>query len=291
MRGGPSGVIVGGLWSVDTTCSKPHWAASAEATSKRTLCDRTRMCVVRQGLLDANQIHFVMKRLFLALLILFAVDAAMADDERFTVVRVNTESENLQMFWADEHGKPFQRLDRLSIWLEAKGKKLVFGMNAGMYHADSSPVGLLVLNAVQVTPLNLSSGPGNFFLKPNGVFLLTKSGPRVVDATAYASLAKDAVFATQSGPLLLRSGAFHPALNPASTSRLIRNGVGVSGKMAVFVISEVPVSFYELAVFFRDVLHCQDALYLDGVVSSLYSEALGRGDHRANLGPVVGVVQ
>jgi uncharacterized protein YigE (DUF2233 family) len=57
------------------------------------------------------------------------------------------------------------------------------------------------------------------------------------------------------------------------------------------VISEQPVNFYEFAVFFRDELQCQDALYLDGVVSSLYSVELQRNDSTTDLGPIVGVVQ
>jgi uncharacterized protein YigE (DUF2233 family) len=57
------------------------------------------------------------------------------------------------------------------------------------------------------------------------------------------------------------------------------------------VISEQPITFYEFAVFFRDELHCPDALYLDGVVSSLYSSKLQRNDSKADLGPIIGVVR
>ena len=59
----------------------------------------------------------------------------------------------------------------------------------------------------------------------------------------------------------------------------------------MFVISEQPVNFYELATYFRDELHCPEALYLDGVVSSLYSTDLQRNDSRADLGPIIAVVQ
>lgn len=213
-----------------------------------------------------------------------------ASEPPFTVVRVNTASQNLQAFWGDERGQPFKQFDALSAWLRGQGKALVFAMNAGMYHRDSSPVGLLVIDGKQIAPLNTAAGDGNFFLKPNGVFLLGPSGPKVVATGEYPKLASGIRFATQSGPLLLRNGAIHPAFNAASTSRLIRNGVGVSGNTAFFVISEQPVTFHEMAVFFRDVLHCQDALYLDGVVSSLYSQELKRNDRRAELGPIVGVV-
>ena len=232
----------------------------------------------------------MMRGALLAVLVLVASFTAGAADQPFTVVRVDPASENLQVFWGDEQGKPFKQFDHLSTWLHGKGKKLVFAMNAGMYHPDFSPVGVLVVEGKQVSPLNTATGSGNFFLKPNGVFALSPSGPMIVEAGEYPRVANGIRFATQSGPLLLGRGVIHPAFNAASTSRLIRNGVGTSGGVAFFVISEQPVTFYEMAVFFRDVLHCKDALYLDGVVSSLYSADLKRDDRRADLGPIVGVI-
>lgn len=233
-----------------------------------------------------------MKKLLLALLLLLiASHAATASDDRFTVITVDPAAKDLRLFWADEQGQAFRRFDRLSAWLENKGEKLVFAMNAGMYHADAQPVGLLVMDGKEVSPLNLADGKGNFFLKPNGVFVLSRSGPQVVEASEYPALAEPPLLATQSGPLLLRRGVIHPVFNPQSASRYIRNGVGVRGKTVVFVISERPVTFYEFAVFFRDVLQCQDALYLDGAISSLHSVALKRSDRRTELGPLFAVVQ
>lgn len=220
---------------------------------------------------------------------LFASPAVRAADEAFTVVRVDTATQELQAFWADEQGRPFKQFDRLAAWLGGKGKKLVFAMNAGMFHADLSPVGLLVADGKEIAPLNTSAGGGNFFLKPNGVFLLAADGPKVVETSEYPGTRSGIRIATQSGPLLLRRGVIHPAFNPASTSRLIRNGVGVSGRVAIFVMANRPVSFHEMAVYFRDVLHCQDALYLDGVVSRLYADELSRADLGTDLGPMVGV--
>jgi uncharacterized protein YigE (DUF2233 family) len=88
----------------------------------------------------------------------------------------------------------------------------------------------------------------------------------------------------------LRHGALHPALIPNSDSRKIRNGVCAIGHTAIFVMSETPVNFHDFALYFRDVLHCRDALYLDGTVSALYSKALGRSDFVRDLGPILGVV-
>jgi uncharacterized protein YigE (DUF2233 family) len=214
-----------------------------------------------------------------------------ASDDRFTVIAVDTTHERLELFLNDEAGRPFNRFDRLVSWLKAGNKQLKFATNAGMFHANFSPVGLFVSNEKQVSPLNLANGSGNFFLKPNGVFLVANSGPRIVESSEYPAVSSGVRIATQSGPLLVRHGVIHSAFSPTSTSRLIRNGVGVAGSKVFFVISERPVTFHELAIFFRDSLRCEDALYLDGVVSGIFSAEIGRNDRRANLGPILGILK
>ena len=212
--------------------------------------------------------------------------------KRVTVCEVNIRKEKLQLLHRDETGQAFKRFDRLSAWLEARGRKLIFAMNAGMYHADFSAVGLFVSGGHELVPLNLARGDGNFFLKPNGVFAITEVGARVVEASEYPRLRERVVLATQSGPLLLRGGKIHPAFNAASESRLFRNGVGVrSPDVAVFAISEVPVNFHEFATLFRDVLGCPDALFLDGTISSLHSSELKRSDFRMDLGPIFAIIE
>ena len=77
-----------------------------------------------------------------------------------------------------------------------------------------------------------------------------------------------------------------------SESRFIRNGVGVpSPDIALFVISEIAVTFHEFGTLFRDKLLCQEALFLDGAISSLHAPALKRSDSRMDLGPIIGVAE
>lgn len=211
---------------------------------------------------------------------------------RFTVCRVDVKKEALGLYLRDPAGTPFKRLSTLAKFVERGGHKLVFAMNGGMYHGDFSPAGLFVSDGSQLTPLNTAEGQGNFFLKPNGVFAVTSAGAVVVETTAYAKLSCPVTLATQSGPLLVGKGRIHPAFKVDSKNRLFRNGVGVpSPDIAVFVISEEPVTFYELALLFRDTLHCPDALFLDGTVSSLYAPSLKRDDFRMDLGPMIGVIE
>ena len=211
-------------------------------------------------------------------------------DIRATVCDVNLGTDHLRLYLKDQSGMPFTSFRRLAQALAARDEQLAFAMNAGMFREDYSPVGLLVVDGRQLHRLNLASGFGNFYMKPNGVFLISSSGARIVESAAYRSLPDPATLATQSGPLLVQDGRISPALNPQGTSRLIRNGVGViAAERVVFAISEDPVSFYEFAQLFHEALKCPDALYLDGNVSSVYVRSLGRDDERVPLGPIVGV--
>ncbi|HEV7403573.1 MAG TPA: phosphodiester glycosidase family protein [Chthoniobacteraceae bacterium] len=210
----------------------------------------------------------------------------------FTVCRVNVRKERLELFLRDEKGVPIKRFDKLAAWLQPRGRKLVFAMNAGMYNPDFSAEGLFVSAGREEAPLNTGKGYGNFFLKPNGVFVVTERGARVVETSEYPNLRDRVLLATQSGPLLVHNGVIHPAFLKDSTSRLFRNGVGVPAPdLALFVITEAPVNFYEFASLFRDELKCPDALFLDGTVSSLCAPALKRADFRMDLGPMIGVTE
>jgi len=212
--------------------------------------------------------------------------------KRAVVCRVNVRTERLQLFLRDENGAPWKRFERLSASLQTSGRKLTFAMNAGMYHGDFSPVGLCVVDGKELAPLNTADAEGNFFLKPNGVFVITESGARVVETSEYPGLRERVLLATQSGPLLLRGGKIHPVFNAASTSRLHRNGVGIpSPDQAIFVITDDPVNFHEFATFFRDTLQCPDALFFDGTVSSLHAAQLNRSDFKMDLGPIIGLTE
>jgi uncharacterized protein YigE (DUF2233 family) len=209
-----------------------------------------------------------------------------------TVCRVNLRKERLQLFLRDDAGQPIKRFERLVSLLGARGQKLTFAMNAGMYHADFSPVGLFVSDGTQLSPLNTANAEGNFFLKPNGVFVVTETGARVVETSEFPGIRERVILATQSGPMLVHRGKLHPAFNAKSESRLFRNGVCASSPdVVLFVNSEAPVSFYEFASFFRDRLRCTEALFLDGTINSLHSTALKRSDFRMDLGPIIGITE
>jgi uncharacterized protein YigE (DUF2233 family) len=209
-----------------------------------------------------------------------------------TVCRVNLAAEQLELFWKDDAGRPFRQFSALREALGAKGKQLVFAVNAGMYRPDYSPVGLFVAEGRELVPLNHHVGSGNFSQQPNGVFLVEHSTARVMTTDDYARENPKPLLATQSGPMLVHEGEITTSavMNPESTWRKIRNGVcAPAPDSAAFVISESPVTFYEFASFFRDSLHCREALYLDGSISSLYAASLNREDRGSDVGPILAV--
>jgi len=223
----------------------------------------------------------------------FAVDCVTGKSRPvFTTCRVDLTREHLRLVYADTDGARYENFARLRSALAREQKQLTFAMNAGMFHPDKKPVGLLVIDSREIAPINRATASGNFYLQPNGVFVIDADGAWVVATHEYRNFTP--VFATQSGPMLLSHGQIPEisAFRAASISRRIRNGVcAPGGNQAVFVISEEPVTFREFALYFRDGLRCRDALYLDGAISSLFSPQLERADARAELGPMFAVVE
>jgi uncharacterized protein YigE (DUF2233 family) len=77
----------------------------------------------------------------------------------------------------------------------------------------------VVARAQELAPLNLPAGHGDFYMKPNGVFLVTSTGPRIVESSKYSAKPGEVLLATQSGPLLVEHGAIHPRLYSAELGR------------------------------------------------------------------------
>ncbi|MGQ0566761.1 MAG: phosphodiester glycosidase family protein [Gemmobacter sp.] len=200
---------------------------------------------------------------------------------------------DLRLFHTAPDGAVYGSFARIDESLAGAGQALVFAMNAGMYHEDLAPVGLLIEGSVPRAPLVTAAGPGNFGLLPNGVFCRLGNGRfAVVESRAFAADPPDCTDATQSGPMLVIDGALHPRFLPDSDSRYVRNGVGVSadGMRAVFAISDRAVTFHEFGRLFRDGLGLPQALYFDGQISRLYAPGMDRNDWGLSMGPVVGLV-
>jgi uncharacterized protein YigE (DUF2233 family) len=215
-----------------------------------------------------------------------------AEGHLYTVCTFDVRRSQLRLFFADRDGRPYESFSTLSAALKSQGDVLAFAMNAGMFGPDFRPIGLYIEGGRQLSAANTRSGPGNFHMKPNGVFYFDSTTAGILETSRFLKSGLKPEYATQSGPMLVIDGKLHPKIEASGTSAKIRNGVGVKdGHTVVFAISEEPVTFYEFATLFRDRLGCPNALFLDGSVSSLYAPEIGRDDALLPLGPMVGVVE
>ncbi|WP_422049344.1 phosphodiester glycosidase family protein [Shimia sp.] len=223
------------------------------------------------------------------------VGAVTCEDTSFegkgiTVCTVDATQDDLRLFLRDDEGAILGQFRAVERALD-EGKTLAFAMNAGMYHADRSPVGHYVQSQNEEMRLLTGASVGNFGLLPNGVFCITENSARVYETLTFASQKPHCRDATQSGPMLVIDGALHPRFLKDSSSKFLRNGVGTSpdGKTAYFAISNTAVTFHEFGRFFRDVLKTPNALYFDGKISRLHAPQLDRSDAGFWMGPIVGV--
>ena len=152
--------------------------------------------------------------------------------------------------------------------------------------------GIYIENFNELSPLITRDGPGNFGLLPNGVFCFNMREFFILETKKFAQAKIQCQYATQSGPLLVIDGKIHPKFIKNGTSKFVRSGVGISrnGSKAIFLISNEAVSFHQFASTFLNHFKIDNALYLDGNISRLYSPKLNRIDFGFDIGPIIAVV-
>ncbi|WP_027057137.1 phosphodiester glycosidase family protein [Mesorhizobium loti] len=212
------------------------------------------------------------------------------ESSSYLVCEVDPKLYSIELFWKDPAGKPYQSLHNLDDAQRAAGRTMLFAINGGMYHPDLRPVGLYVERGQEMANVKTGSGTGNFSLQPNGIFYISQGKAAVRATRDFVRKRPSTEYATQSGPMLVVDGKLHPKFQSDGTSRKTRDGVGVrKDGVAVFAISNGTVNFHSFARLFRDALGCDNALFLDGSISSLLAPAIGRNDDYWNLGPMIGV--
>ncbi len=206
---------------------------------------------------------------------LAAPEKKVIDGVTYHILKVSPE--RIQLIWKGGDGKQLRTFPATSKYLKGKGIEVETLMNGGIFEPGGIPSGLLVQEGKEMSPVNRNKGEGNFFLQPNGIFLISDKGAAVIRTDEYPLKNVVVKQAVQSGPLLLRAGIVHPAFNANSTSELHRNGVGVTKNgEVVFVMTDFHsdkfVNLHQFAQLFKS-LGCDDALFLDGDISQMRSGA------------------
>lgn len=221
----------------------------------------------------------------------FTALSILTEDPRIISYTIDPKTSTIELYWKDDKGEPLKNIKSLKKYVESKGQRLLFAMNAGMYKKDLSPLGLFVQNKKMLHSIDTTSNKhGNFYLKPNGIFYLTTSHIAVVCKTEEYD-GTQVQWATQSGPMLIINGEIHPAFQKGSVNLNIRNGVGIlpNGEI-IFAISKEEVNFYDFADYFKK-LGCKNALYLDGAISKMYAPEKKWEQLDGNLGVLIGIIE
>ena len=214
------------------------------------------------------------------------------DGHNYTLCEAPLSRFDIQIFWKRPDGAPYTYLSALPKTDKKEGK-LAFALNAGMFHPDYRPVGLYVEDGREMVRASRASGPGNFHLRPNGIFYAGEGEAGVLETGAFLKRKPKAQFATQSGPMLVIDGKLHPRIAHASVSAKMRDGVCVRDGVAFFAISDGGVPFDTFARLFRDGLKCRNALFLDGgTAPALFVPSASRsGNSFIGLGPMIAVYE
>lgn len=221
-----------------------------------------------------------------------APSPTVVDGVAYQVVRAAPRA--VSILWVDKRGVPLRTFPAAARYLLEEGTPAETLMNGGIFEPGGQPSGLLIQDGTEWRPVNRRTGDGNFFLQPNGIFLLGTAGAAIIPTGDHPLTGMNIRCAVQSGPLLLRAGSIHPQLSKDSASRLHRNGVGVDKSGAVVLVSTDPASpklpnLHEFAQLFRS-LDCPDALFLDGIISQMRSGA-DIGTPSPSFGPIIAVTR
>jgi len=129
------------------------------------------------------------------------------------------------------------------------------------------PVGLYVNNYKEIKPTNKGNGQGNFYLKPNGAFLIMDDKITVCE-TSEIHQYNNIKYGVQSGPMLIHNGIINHQFNQNSKNKYIRSAVGMSTnnkgeEFIIFALSDSKVSFYDFSEFFLNKFKCDEVLNIE----------------------------
>ena len=167
----------------------------------------------------------------------------------------------LRSFWLDRANRPYTSIARLEGEQYRAGYSLQFAINGGIFDQRRRPQGLYIEQGKVLAELDTTkpgTDAGNFYLEPNGVFLVdSQNNARILTTQRFtehfpSSKARASIrLAVQSGPALLVDGRINSVFAEQSMNKKRRTGVGViDARRVVFGMSAEDISFYDFAAVF-----------------------------------------
>ncbi|SNR74348.1 phosphodiester glycosidase family protein [Dokdonia pacifica] len=194
-------------------------------------------------------------------------DTPIFNGKKFDIFKIKLDTNSVKNFSILENNNSVPHND----FIKLLNTDDIFLSTASIVDSNCEPIGLFINNNTLIKNVEIADGTGNFFLKPNGAFLVTDKDV-IICQTSEIQNHQNIIFGIQSGPALITNGKIHPAFNPNSQNRHIRSAVGKyknsnGDAFIVFAISHEEVTFYEIAQFFNKQYDCFNALSIESVRS------------------------
>jgi len=165
------------------------------------------------------------------------------------------DASSIKMYWKDSKGIPYMTFERLL----KSNKNIVFITGVGKFSGAFSSIGLYIENGQQLHPIKtVQNTKINLEIQPCGVFHINASGA-FIDPLQSKQAYKHAIWAIQSGPMLLIDGRINAAL--PNRTKVLRNGVGIKKDGKVYFAC-MEASMREFAEHFQK-QGCLNALILE----------------------------
>lgn len=165
------------------------------------------------------------------------------------------DASSIKMYWKDNKGIPYMTFERLL----KSNKNIVFITGVGKFSGAFSSIGLFIENGQLLHPIKtIQNTKINLEIQPSGVFHINASGA-FIDPLQAKRAYKNAIWAIQSGPMLLIDGRINAAL--PNRTKVLRNGVGIKKDGKVYFAC-MEASMREFAEHFQKE-GCLNALILE----------------------------
>lgn len=193
-----------------------------------------------------------------------AIEHAGAKYDAFTVIADSLTVPNFKILTNNQMLEHKEYLK--TYWQDSA----IFLINASIVDSFCNPIGWFMDHGTEIQPINNDDGIGNFYLKPNGAFLITDDIAHVIETDSIQEI-EGVRFGIQSGPLLVNNGIVNPHIRQGSANKFIRCGVGITTMNGhpelVFAISLEPVNFWDFSQFFTKSFQCTTVLCLESAGS------------------------
>lgn len=213
----------------------------------------------------------------------------------YIVYNVDLRCDTISIHWKDTQGHIYKSFEALNNSVQPQGKQLTFAINGGIYDPGNIVKGLYIENGSLLSPPDTAKGYGNFYTKPNGIFMLTQNNKaNIINTTDYFTYQNksEIKYAIQSGPLLIDSFKIQQDFPKKVKHKYTRSAVCITDNGELkFVISEHPISLFSFNTFLVKKLKCKKALYLDGAICRMYLPGQNKLSLVGNFASIITIVK